>query len=522
VQSKEKDSIKAFISYSHDDEEHCKRVLALSNQLKKEDEVDCSIDEDIKGTPKGGWALWTEKKIIQADYVLLICTETYYKRFYQEEDLGEGRGVIWEGRIIRNIIYDSPDEKNKFLPVIFTDSDLDFIPIILKDNSYYVLYKDYDKLYGVLTSKPKVITEMLGHTQSYPLVNRETEFNENNSLIINPDPKEELLIQFLKKKLDYDFALSPIYTPVKIQKSLERCDDRIKETLDKCDRILYSSLEIDKMLFNFTEEALQQALQNIPLEYKLDWDGSNLNKGPCISFLATPIQVGTIVVLQEMVRKYKLKIRIDGTCDNGIEQANKLSDNDEFDFLIMPDYCFYKAVENGGSKAVYYRQMYPCILQEQYFLGKEIDFKKPGMVYGLANGSPEEQLRMNVFPGNFEINTDHTIWELIKFCSGFSGDEGLIIWEPFASVLADRFNLKWGYKHNTIHSIFCHQRHNRGNNFKFLEAFDILFRNTWYEIKDMNKLDESYLKLVNDPTFMSAFKRSVKLDYLELIGQQNS
>ena len=42
-----------------------------------------------------------------ADYVLVVCTETYYHRFRGKEKPGIGKGVVWEGAIITNELYDS-------------------------------------------------------------------------------------------------------------------------------------------------------------------------------------------------------------------------------------------------------------------------------------------------------------------------------------------------------------------------------------------------------------------------------
>ena len=45
------------------------------------------------------------RQIKQAEFVLLVCTETYNRRFEGEEP-GRGRGVTWEGAILTQELYD--------------------------------------------------------------------------------------------------------------------------------------------------------------------------------------------------------------------------------------------------------------------------------------------------------------------------------------------------------------------------------------------------------------------------------
>ena len=91
-------SSKVFISYSHDSPEHEERVLQLSNRLCNTG-VDCNIDQYVESPPKG-WSKWMFDQIDEAEFVLVVCTETYNKRFRGKDEPGKGRGVIWEGAII--------------------------------------------------------------------------------------------------------------------------------------------------------------------------------------------------------------------------------------------------------------------------------------------------------------------------------------------------------------------------------------------------------------------------------------
>ena len=85
------DPPKVLISYSHDSPEHKDRVLVLSNRLRGEG-IDCTIDQYLLVPPEG-WPRWMEKQIRESDFVLMVCTETYYRRVLGQPDPDRGRGA---------------------------------------------------------------------------------------------------------------------------------------------------------------------------------------------------------------------------------------------------------------------------------------------------------------------------------------------------------------------------------------------------------------------------------------------
>jgi hypothetical protein len=87
-----------FISYSHDTVEHQERVLDFADRLQA-DGIDAEIDQ-YNAAPAEGWPLWCERQIAAAD-----CTETYHRRVSGDEAQGKGLGVVWEARIIRQLLY---------------------------------------------------------------------------------------------------------------------------------------------------------------------------------------------------------------------------------------------------------------------------------------------------------------------------------------------------------------------------------------------------------------------------------
>ena len=151
---------KVFISYSWDSEEHKEHVKELANTLRDPCGIETDIDEYVRAkppfTPPKGWDVWMEKRIEWAEFVLIVCTETYKRRFRGDEEPGIGQGVTWEGTIIRQHLYNNQLENTKFIPVVFSSPDLDHVPIILNGNDKYILEdkKSFEKLIYRLRKEP--------------------------------------------------------------------------------------------------------------------------------------------------------------------------------------------------------------------------------------------------------------------------------------------------------------------------------------------------------------------------------
>lgn len=172
---------KVFISYSWDSPEHCDLVLNLSNRLRAEG-IDAEIDQ-YEECPKEGWPLWMHTQIINATYVLVICTETYLKRVEKRESKGNGLGVTWEASLIYQLLYEQQCNNTKFIPIIFNENDINNVPLPLKSTTIYNLEnnKDYNKLYGRLTNNPIIKKPELG--ERIPLKTKE----------VKTDPKSMFL-----------------------------------------------------------------------------------------------------------------------------------------------------------------------------------------------------------------------------------------------------------------------------------------------------------------------------------------
>ena len=167
---------KIFISYSHDSREHADRVLALANRLRAEG-VDCVLDQ-YEESPAEGWTRWMDQQIRSAEFVLMICSEIYGKRVNGEEEPGAGLGVKWEGKLIYQHIYQADSNNTRFIPVVFAQEQVRFIPTPLQDATYHMVSNDegYEKLYRRLTHQPKTQKPELGKLRELPPRERKQDF----------------------------------------------------------------------------------------------------------------------------------------------------------------------------------------------------------------------------------------------------------------------------------------------------------------------------------------------------------
>jgi CHASE2 domain-containing sensor protein len=159
---------RVFISYSHHDPAHYDRVLALADRLRA-DGIDAMIDRYIQ-TPSEGWPAWCTEEIDRADFVLMVCTETYLRRLNHEEAPGLGHGVLWEGRLINQYLYDAGSVSAKFVPVLLADGSDAHVPLPVKGGTTYRVEtpEGYDSLLRLLSDQPLTPMPPLGTRRPLP------------------------------------------------------------------------------------------------------------------------------------------------------------------------------------------------------------------------------------------------------------------------------------------------------------------------------------------------------------------
>lgn len=152
-----------FISYSHDSDKHRERVLGLAARLRQ-DGLETRIDQEVNGTPEQGWPRWMLDQLDEAAFVLIVCTETYYRRFRGREKLGRGKGADWEGALITQEIYDKKSRTVKFVPVMLSADQESYIPEPIRGHTHYELTSDerYQALYAFLLGQAGVDLGPLG------------------------------------------------------------------------------------------------------------------------------------------------------------------------------------------------------------------------------------------------------------------------------------------------------------------------------------------------------------------------
>jgi hypothetical protein len=162
-----------FISYSHDSTAHSQRVLELADALRNQG-VNVELDQ-YEVRPPQGWPQWCAQQLRpqSSKFVLMICTDIYRHRIEDQVPADEGRGVLWEGRIISNYLYNAKENK-RFIPVLLDDATVDSIPQPLPADTRYVLKTfdlndpGYRALYRELTAQRAVIKPPTGAIIALP------------------------------------------------------------------------------------------------------------------------------------------------------------------------------------------------------------------------------------------------------------------------------------------------------------------------------------------------------------------
>ncbi|MBV8315103.1 MAG: TIR domain-containing protein [Planctomycetaceae bacterium] len=161
-------SSSAFLSYSHDSDDHAERVAELADALRTNG-IDVILDQYVHPAPDEGWPRWMERNLDAADFVLMVCTATYLRRVMGEEKLDHGLGVRWEGKLIYNRIYHDPPRGSRFIAILLLPgSERAHIPSPVQGHAYYRIATfdltdpGYEGLYRHLTGQAPMPPPELG------------------------------------------------------------------------------------------------------------------------------------------------------------------------------------------------------------------------------------------------------------------------------------------------------------------------------------------------------------------------
>jgi hypothetical protein len=159
-------------------------------------------------------------QIEEADFVLVVCTETYERRFKGKEEAGTGLGGKWEGEVITQELY-SKAKNTKFIPVVFSHNDANYIPVVLRGATHYKvnIQEDYDSLCQRLTNQPLIQKPELGKLQAMPPRERKQDFLDASWNVPYPcNPLFQEKIKRLQSEAEEIIGLSKIFfTSIPIQ-----------------------------------------------------------------------------------------------------------------------------------------------------------------------------------------------------------------------------------------------------------------------------------------------------------------
>jgi DNA-binding winged helix-turn-helix (wHTH) protein len=199
----------------------------------------------------------------------------------------------------------------------------------------------------------------------------------------------------------------------------------------------------------------------------------------------TPITVNVgsyspacIAVLCSLRRRYGLDMRGDSEGLSGRQQVLRLIHNDDADFLLAPHAPFLLV---GDHRSLHYQWVTPVHEYEQSVLrvpGAVRGRKRKLLVY--KGGSPEEQLITRVgIPPSAEPEMVNSLEKLIARVPELAAGDMVIAWEPLASGLESKHQLKRTAEFRCWVSLYCHKRWQRGAQRTLKNQFTQLFVGEW-------------------------------------------
>jgi hypothetical protein len=163
---------KAFISYSHDTQEHKKWALQLATRLRNNG-IDAILDQ-FELQPGADLPHFMETNLSSADKIIMICTDQYVNK----ANNGQG-GVGYEKMIITSSLIKNIDA-NKIIPIIRQNGTLE-VPTFLKSKLYINFSKEddfefnYDELVRSIHNSPLFEKPLIGNNPFKPLVKEKME-----------------------------------------------------------------------------------------------------------------------------------------------------------------------------------------------------------------------------------------------------------------------------------------------------------------------------------------------------------
>jgi hypothetical protein len=305
-------SPRVFISYSHDSDAHQQQVGVLWKELR-ENGIDARFDQKVNAPPEG-WPQWMLNQIEQADYVLVVCTEVYHRRYSGKDSGSGGLGSRWEGAIINYSLYEQGGRNDKFLPVVFDGADKAHIPTIMRQYTHYVMFRDLMKLIANITDQPLVEDVPLGDIPEVKPIS----FDSASVVQVESNPGPEHVRQRLTNatsgKITYDFLLGdgPVrFEWADLRKVITTFHDAIHERdVEGASQFDFTEVDIQK------KNELNRVSENY---FEMMRDRHEPFFGRIDSFLSQPVNHEVKQLYHEVVDELRTKMAVEEKQFEGLE-----------------------------------------------------------------------------------------------------------------------------------------------------------------------------------------------------------
>ncbi|OAQ38240.1 hypothetical protein A5893_15705 [Pedobacter psychrophilus] len=208
---------KAFISYSHDTQEHKKWALQLATRLRNNG-IDAILDQ-FELQPGADLPHFMETHLASANKILMICTDKYVAK----ANKGQG-GVGYEKMIITSSLMKNIDA-NKIIPIIKQSGTLE-VPTFLRSKLYINFSKEddfefsYDELVRSIHNSPLFEKPAIGNNPFKPIVQEKLEDDSKllDSILSVIIEKQGIELYVLSKFIINELKISPMLFKISILK----------------------------------------------------------------------------------------------------------------------------------------------------------------------------------------------------------------------------------------------------------------------------------------------------------------
>jgi tetratricopeptide (TPR) repeat protein len=195
--------VRVFLSYAHESESHIEAVRDLWLFLRRNG-IDARLDTP-EADRRQDWPLWMGRQVRKAEHVLIIASQSYRRRSEGDAPAGEGRGVQWEARLIRDAFYAAPHDLDRWVPVILPGQSREGLPDWISPNAATVYpvtaftLDGAESLLRLLLRQPAETTAGLGRTPSLP--------TRDHTLSGETRPNTEALVAAAVPTMRHEIAL---------------------------------------------------------------------------------------------------------------------------------------------------------------------------------------------------------------------------------------------------------------------------------------------------------------------------